>query len=280
MSNRFLSIVRRAAGDPRSDADLVARMRDDHAAFAELVRRHGPMVWGVCRHLLGEADAEDAFQATFVALLQSTIRDGAALAAWLHGVAVRVSLTARREAGRRRTRERAVAAPEAIPPHQPDDWADTMAMVHREVARLPEADRVAFVLCVLEGLTQAETAVRLGRTPGTIAGQVARAKKRLVARLTGRGVVPGLAALGTVSVAGAVPPGLVDRVTRPGATIPPAVLHLVQGVLGMTASSVKLMAAAVLALAVLVTGVLSATGPADPQPASAPVTGTATPRAK
>src|SRR5262245_66622423 len=87
MSNRFLSIVRRAAGDPRSDADLVARMRDDPAAFAELVSRHGPLVWGVCRHLLGEADAEDAFQATFVALLKSTIRDGSALAAWLHGAA-------------------------------------------------------------------------------------------------------------------------------------------------------------------------------------------------
>jgi RNA polymerase sigma factor (sigma-70 family) len=279
MERRLLSLVGRA-GDQRSDAELLARL-DDHDAFAELVTRHGPMVWGVCRHMLSEADAEDAFQATFVALLRSAVRDGSALAAWLHGVAVRVSLAARREAGRRRTREQAAAAPETIPPHQPDDWADTMATVHREVAAVPEADRVAFVLCILEGLTQAETAVRLGRTPGTVAGQVSRAKKRLVARLTRRGVVPGLAALGTASVAGAVPPGLAGRVIDlPGAVASPTVLRLAKGALGMTALSTKLMAAAVFVGTVLVTGVLSATAPTDPQPASAPVAGVGTPPAK
>jgi RNA polymerase sigma factor (sigma-70 family) len=277
MEHQLLSLVRRTLGDTRADSDLLARLRDDHAAFAELVSRHGPLVWGVCRHLLGEADAEDAFQATFVALLRSAVRDGAVLAAWLHGVAFRVSLAARREAGRRRTRERAAAAPEAIQTHRPDDWADTMEAVHREVAGLPEADRAAFVLCVLEGLTQAETAARLGRTPGTVAGQVARAKKRLVARLTRRGVVPGLAALGTASIAGAVPPGLAERVLAlPGASLSPAVLRLAKGASGMTALSTKLMAAALLVGAVLVTGVLSATTePINPQPVDIPVTGTA-----
>jgi len=112
VEHRLLTLIGRAAGDARSDAELLARL-DDHAAFAELVGRHGSMVWGVCRHLLGEADAEDAFQATFLALLRATIRDGAAVASWLHGVAVRVSLSARREAGRRRVRERAAAVPEA-----------------------------------------------------------------------------------------------------------------------------------------------------------------------
>jgi hypothetical protein len=83
-----------------------------------------------------------------------------------------------------------------------------MAVVHREVAALPEADRAAFILNVLEGLTQAETAARLGRTSRVVAGQVARAKKRLVMQLTRRGVVPGLMAIGTASVASAVPPRL------------------------------------------------------------------------
>jgi len=106
VEHRLLALVQRA-GDTRPDAELLARSRDDHTAFAELVARHGPMVWGVCRHLLSEADAEDAFQATFVALLRSAVRDGAVLAAWLHGAAVRVSLAARREPGRRRVRERA-----------------------------------------------------------------------------------------------------------------------------------------------------------------------------
>src|SRR5262245_33540676 len=121
------------------------------------------MVWGVCRHMLSEADAEDAFQATFLVLVRSNVRNAAALAAWLHGVAVRVSLGARRQAARRRNRERIAAAPEEVLPQRPDDWADTMAVVHREVAALPNGDRSAFVLCVLEGLTQAETAARLGR---------------------------------------------------------------------------------------------------------------------
>jgi RNA polymerase sigma factor (sigma-70 family) len=246
---------------------LLARSRDDPAAFAELVARHGPMVWGVCRHLLGEADAEDAFQATFVALLRSTVRDGAALAAWLHGAAVRVSLAARREAGRRRVRERVAAAPEAVRPREPEDWADTMAVVHREVARLPGADRSAFVLCVLEGLTQAEAAARLGRTPGAVAGQVARAKKRLAARLTGRGVVPGLAALGTASVAGAVPPGVAERASGlPGAVVPPAVLRLARGALGMTRPDAKMILAAAAVTAGLAVGVLAASGGPTPDP--------------
>jgi len=195
----------------------------------------------------GDADAEDAFQATFLALIRfaSRIRKGTALASWLYGVAVRVSLTARREAGRRRNRERAAAASKAISPSEPDDWADTMAAVHREVAALPEADRSAFVLCVMEGLTQAEAATRLGQTPGAIAGQVARAKKRLAARLAERGIVPALAALGTASMAGAVPPGLVECVLNlSGAEAPPAVLRLFKGATDMSLSGKMLLAAA------------------------------------
>jgi RNA polymerase sigma factor (sigma-70 family) len=273
MEHGLHSLVRRAVGDSRSDADLLARIRDDRDAFAELVARHGPMVWGVCRHMLGEADAEDAFQATFLVLLRSRVRNAAALAAWLHGVAVRVSLAARREAGRRRKRERVAAAPVSVPPPRPDDWEGTMAVVHREVAALPAADRAAFVLCVLEGLTQAEAASRLGRTAGVVAGQVARAKKRLMARLTRRGIVPALAGLGTASVAGGVPPGLAGRVLGlPGAAVPSAVLRLAKGAFGMTPLRTKMSLAAVVVAAGLAAGMLAATGgpPADPPPPARP----------
>src|SRR5262245_50354380 len=89
VEHRLISLIRRAAGDGRCDAELLPRL-DAHAAFAERVSRHGPMVRNVCRTLLHEADAEDAFQATFLALLRATVRDGGALASWLHGVALRV----------------------------------------------------------------------------------------------------------------------------------------------------------------------------------------------
>ncbi|VTR94619.1 (myosin heavy-chain) kinase : Uncultured bacterium genome assembly Metasoil_fosmids_resub OS=uncultured bacterium PE=4 SV=1: Sigma70_r2: Sigma70_r4_2: WD40: WD40: WD40 [Gemmata massiliana] len=264
-------------GDSRSDAELLAAARDDRGAFTELVARHGPLVWSVCRGLLSEADAEDAFQATFLALFRATVRDESALASWLHGAALRVSLALRREAGRRRVRERAVAAPEAAPEHCPDDWADTMATVHREVARLPAADRAAFVLCVLEGLTQSEAAVRLGRTPGAVAGQVARAKQRLVVRLTGRGIVPALAALGTAATVRAVPPGLVARVVDlPPNAVSPKLVNLAKGGSGMNAPSVKVIAAAVVGVAILAAGVL-ATTETPPAPPLAAATDTGTP---
>src|SRR5215470_12585936 len=104
-----------------SDGDLLERfvtMRDE-SAFALLVQRHGPMVLGVCRRLLRHAqDAEDAFQATFLALARraTSIRRRNSVASWLYGVARHVALRARTAAARRRTHEQAARA-SAVPRH-------------------------------------------------------------------------------------------------------------------------------------------------------------------
>src|SRR5579884_3543908 len=121
MLSEVLDHLRAAeAPDARLLETYVAR-RDD-AAFAALVRRHGPMVWGVCRRLLPLThDAEDAFQATFLVLARkaSTIHPAERLAGWLHGVAYRAALKARAANARRRAREKQVRAlPEPAAPEE------------------------------------------------------------------------------------------------------------------------------------------------------------------
>src|SRR5205814_8847357 len=108
-------------------AALLARFSTwrDEAAFAELMRRHGPLVWGVCRQVLGrDDDADDAFQATFLLLARnaSSVRDGSAVAGWLHGTARRVALYARRAAAVRRDREA------RVPVRPPGDVAADVAV--------------------------------------------------------------------------------------------------------------------------------------------------------
>jgi len=91
-----------------ADSDLLKLFaaEKDEAAFAEIVRRYGQLVWAVCRHLLpSDADADDAFQASFLVLVRNpqSVRDGTRLGPWLNSVAYRICLKARREAGRRET---------------------------------------------------------------------------------------------------------------------------------------------------------------------------------
>src|SRR5262249_42728342 len=106
-------VRRRALACPggMSDGDLLERFvkdRDD-AAFAELVRRHGPMVLGVCKRTLAHwHDAEDAFQAAFLVLVRraDSVRPRDRVGPWLYGVAYRIALKARSAALRRQARER------------------------------------------------------------------------------------------------------------------------------------------------------------------------------
>jgi RNA polymerase sigma factor (sigma-70 family) len=171
------------------DADLWQRYvgQQDEAAFETLVRRHGPMVLGVCRRVLrNEQDAEDAFQATFLVLVRraASLRSPSTIANWLHGVAYRTALEARGAAARRRAREAAVP-PRTVMPEDP--WAELWPVLDQELGRLAEKYRAVIVLCDLEGKTRKEVARQLGCVEGTVASRLARARGVLARRLARRG---------------------------------------------------------------------------------------------
>jgi RNA polymerase sigma factor (sigma-70 family) len=198
---------------PTPDADLYRSFVQDgnESSFAALVHRHGPMVWGVCRNQLGEADAEDAFQATFLALVRAgaTIRNPAAVGGWLLRVAVQVCRRVRLTAGRRRIWEGRAAVSEAARPEPDAEWHDLHAAVHAEIDRLPDHLRSLFVLCCLEGVRPTDAAARLGMKVGTVTSLVSRARARLLGALRSRDLVPGITvgmAAFSTSIGTAVPP--------------------------------------------------------------------------
>ena len=184
------------------DAVLLDRFleRHDEAAFAVLVIRHGPMVWGVCRRLLHQHDAEDAFQATFLVLARkaASIRSKDMLGNWLYGVAHQTALQARRTAARRRAKEVQLTTMPDIKAVETDPWADIQPLLDEELSRLPDIYRAVIVLCDLEGRTRKEVASHLRVPEGTVAARVARARAMLAKRLTQRGVALSGGALAAV----------------------------------------------------------------------------------
>lgn len=183
------------AATPADEGQLLerfVRLRDEEA-FAELVARHGPLVLGLCRRLLGNVqDAEDVFQAAFFVLARkaATIRKPESLSCWLHGVAYRLALRVRAEGERRRLHER-----KAVPVSQSEDvdlsWREVRALLDEELQRLPEKLRMPLVLCYLEGLTQDEASLRLGWSRSTLKRRLEAGRERLRLRLTRRDVTLG-----------------------------------------------------------------------------------------
>jgi RNA polymerase sigma factor (sigma-70 family) len=178
-------------GGGTTDGELLARFlsgRDD-AALAALVRRHAPMVRGVCRRILrNHHDAEDAFQATFLVLVRKAAGvPRQAVASWLYGVARQTAVRLRATAAKRGRREAQVAAmPEPTVAEARD--ADWQNVLDEELSRLPGRYRGVIVLCDLEGLTRREAARQLGLPEGSVASRLARARVMLAKRLARRGI--------------------------------------------------------------------------------------------
>ena len=184
----------------RQMADPIAKMPDrvlldrfcagDGDAFAQLVSRYGPMVLGVCRRVLGEAEADDAFQATFLTLARRarTLAHTEALAAWLHTVSRNTALKARRSELRRRRYETTRQIPTRAPATADEVTArELLAVLDEEVDRLPDVFRLPLLLCYWQGLTQDEAAARLGWSAGSIKGRLERGRRRLADRMARRG---------------------------------------------------------------------------------------------
>jgi RNA polymerase sigma factor (sigma-70 family) len=193
--DRVVDTLRRVTAEPDcvTDAELLERFlaERDEVAFDGLLRRHGPMVLGVCRRILGHVqDAEDAFQATFLILVRkaASIAPREQVGNWLYGVAQQTARKARTARSRRDRREQAVAKP-------PDaSWAptgldaDVAPLLDREISCLPPIYRAVLVQCDLEGKSRKEAAAVLGWREGTVAGRLARARKLLADRLARRGI--------------------------------------------------------------------------------------------
>jgi len=257
----------------------------DEAAFAALVRRHGPMVLGVCRRLLGNwHDAEDAFQATFLVLARraGSVLKRESVGSWLHGVARRTALQAAAANARRCAKERRVEhmpRPEVLP-EEPRDW---LPLLDGELGRLPEKYREAVVLCDLEGRPRREAARLLGLPEGTLSGRLTTARRLLARRLARYGLAPAggvAAALSAGRAPAEVPAVLVWSTARAAALVaagqlaaaPGPAVVLMRGVLQtMFLTKLKLTAAVAVVVAALAAGGLvyqagGVVGPAQAAP--------------
>lgn len=231
--------VRDAVGG--ADGELLARYRTlrDESAFSFLVRRHGPMVLGVCRRVLRDPHAaDDAFQVTFLVLARKAdaVRPPDRLGPWLYGVAYRTALKARGRAARRQQVEGEYAARGAA--DRSEEATDLPALLDEQVNALPEKYRFPLVLCGVQGLPKGEAAARLGLPEGTVSSRLARARDMLRDRLARRGVVvPTFAALAVLPVedlCAAVPQALSASATdlaTGGTTVPAAIQSLTQEVI-------------------------------------------------
>jgi RNA polymerase sigma factor (sigma-70 family) len=229
--------LRAHLGEAPTDLELLGRYAREHdqAAFAALVRRHGSLVLAVARRQLADLQqAEDVFQATFLALARSgtRLRKRTSLVNWLYTVAFRQARKARLRQARRAAREKAIAPPSPpVDPLAEISGRELMGLIDDEVAALPERYRLPLLLCVVQGLSREEAAEHLGWSAGAVKGRLERGRRLLAARLAQRGLAPStllLAPLGAVAVPNDLLARTVALAASPwSASLPAAIVTLV-----------------------------------------------------
>jgi RNA polymerase sigma factor (sigma-70 family) len=256
----------RRGGEGLSDGQLLDCFLSgrEEAAFEALLRRHGPMVLGVCRRILRhDQDAEDAFQATFLVLARkaASVSPRELVGHWLYGVACRTALKAKAAAARRRLRERPMSEPPLPQPRPREDGSELAARLDDAIQRLPEQYRRPLVLCALEGKSRREAARQLCVPEGTLSSRLARARRMLTRRLSVGGLALAAGALAAAfspqTVTAALPAALVSSTVQaalgPANLIAAPVVALAQGV-------IQAMFLARLKITTLVLVVVTATG--------------------
>jgi RNA polymerase sigma factor (sigma-70 family) len=215
-------------GESLTDAELLSAFisHRDETTFEVLVRRHGPMVLGVCRRLLGNVqDAEDAFQATFIVLVRkgASVVPREAVGNWLYGVAFRTALAARRASLQRGAKEKQV---KDMPHPQVDSgesWEGLQPLLDQELNGLPDKYRLPLVLCDMEGRTRREVARELKIPDGTLSNRLATARKLLAKRLARHGIAYSGGAIATIlsqnAVSACVPASLVGTTVEAASSI-------------------------------------------------------------
>jgi RNA polymerase sigma factor (sigma-70 family) len=225
--NSILDHIRHLVGsvpaEALTDGQLLERFLTDRdeTAVGVLVRRHGPLVLGVCRRVLHDAHtAEDAFQATFLVLVRKapSLDRGRPLGNFLYTVAYRVALRARANALRRQRCEEQAARSRLQTDDETTSPSELVVALEAELHRLPERHRAPLVLCYLQGKTNEQAAQILGCPRGSMAARLDQARQRLRECLARRGFAVPSAGIATLlagaTTEAAVPLPLLDNTVR------------------------------------------------------------------
>jgi RNA polymerase sigma factor (sigma-70 family) len=275
--------------------DRFARQREE-AAFEALVRRHGPLVLGVCQRVLHNwHDAEDVFQATFLVLARKagSIGKQSSISSWLYQVAYHLALKARKQASNRQRRERQTARRDEADPLAEVTGRELLTVFDEELQNLAECERSPLVLCYLEGKTRDEAARLLSCSASTLNRRIERGKDRLRRRLARRGVALSAALLAagltqTMASAGVSHALAISTVRAVSASVSgktagvasAAATALAEGTLrAMSAAKLKLATAVVLAASLVALGAVALTHAAQAQRSIQTATNAETPPA-